>query len=82
MQGTTEPTQQPAAYPATDRTVPTRSPDRASYDKELVHAILDEAYVCHLGFVRDGARSCCPRCSPGSARRCTSTARRVRARCG
>ncbi|WP_406206187.1 pyridoxamine 5'-phosphate oxidase family protein [Streptomyces sp. NBC_01017] len=55
MQGTTEPTQQPAAYPATDRTVPTRSPDRASYDKELVHAILDEAYVCHLGFVRDGA---------------------------
>ncbi|MFE5892873.1 pyridoxamine 5'-phosphate oxidase family protein [Streptomyces sp. NPDC002285] len=55
MQGTTQPTQQPAAYPATDRTVPTRSPDRASYDKELVHAILDEAYVCHLGFVRDGA---------------------------
>lgn len=55
MQGTTQPTQQPAAYQATDRTVPTRSPDRASYDKELVHAILDEAYVCHLGFVRDGA---------------------------
>ncbi|MFF5480538.1 pyridoxamine 5'-phosphate oxidase family protein [Streptomyces sp. NPDC012935] len=55
MQGTTQPTQQPAAYPATDRTVPTRAPDRASYDKELVHAILDEAYVCHLGFVRDGA---------------------------
>ncbi|WP_328429124.1 pyridoxamine 5'-phosphate oxidase family protein [Streptomyces sp. NBC_00443] len=55
MQGTTQPTQQPAAYPATDRTVPTRSPDRASYDKELVHALLDQAYVCHLGFVRDGA---------------------------
>ncbi|MBD0707521.1 MULTISPECIES: pyridoxamine 5'-phosphate oxidase family protein [unclassified Streptomyces] len=42
-------------YAATDRTVPTRSRDRASYDKALVHAILDEAYVCHLGFVRDGA---------------------------
>ncbi|MFE0548717.1 pyridoxamine 5'-phosphate oxidase family protein [Streptomyces pilosus] len=54
MQGTRPP--QPAAtYPPTDRTIPTRSPDRAAYDKELVHAILDEGYVCHLGFVRDGA---------------------------
>ncbi|MFC8919278.1 pyridoxamine 5'-phosphate oxidase family protein [Streptomyces sp. NPDC047821] len=42
-------------YQPTDRTVPTRSRHRASYDRELVHAILDEAYVCHLGFVRDGA---------------------------
>ncbi|MFB7088394.1 pyridoxamine 5'-phosphate oxidase family protein [Streptomyces sp. NPDC056296] len=58
MQGTTrtQPPSQPAtAYTPTDRTVPTRSPDRASYDKELVHSILDEGYVCHLGFVRDGA---------------------------
>jgi nitroimidazol reductase NimA-like FMN-containing flavoprotein (pyridoxamine 5'-phosphate oxidase superfamily) len=57
MQGTTaQPTSPPAAaYTPTDRTVPTRSADRASYDKELVHAILDQAYVCHLGFVRDGA---------------------------
>ncbi|MEV6511385.1 pyridoxamine 5'-phosphate oxidase family protein [Streptomyces sp. NPDC051642] len=55
MQGTTsQPTSPPAAYPPTDRTVPTRSAERASYDKELVHAILDQAYVCHLGFVRDG----------------------------
>ncbi|MFI2508079.1 pyridoxamine 5'-phosphate oxidase family protein [Streptomyces sp. NPDC018972] len=54
MQGTRQ--QRPAAtYPPTERTVPTRSPDRAAYDKELVHAILDEGYVCHLGFVRDGA---------------------------
>ncbi|MFE2041156.1 pyridoxamine 5'-phosphate oxidase family protein [Streptomyces sp. NPDC059477] len=44
-----------AAYTATDRTVPTRDADRARYDKEMVHAILDEGYVCHLGFVRDGA---------------------------
>ncbi|WP_369143031.1 pyridoxamine 5'-phosphate oxidase family protein [Streptomyces sp. R44] len=42
-------------YTPTDRTVPTRSRQRASYDKDLVHSILDEAYVCHLGFVRDGA---------------------------
>jgi nitroimidazol reductase NimA-like FMN-containing flavoprotein (pyridoxamine 5'-phosphate oxidase superfamily) len=54
MQGTQQPTA-PAAYTPTDRTVPTRSADRAAYDKELVHAILDEGYVCHLGFVRDGA---------------------------
>ncbi|EYT78055.1 hypothetical protein CF54_39505 [Streptomyces sp. Tu 6176] len=54
MQGTSQPT--PAdTYPRTDRTVPTRSAQKAAYDKELVHAILDEGYVCHLGFVRDGA---------------------------
>ncbi|NGO48343.1 pyridoxamine 5'-phosphate oxidase family protein [Streptomyces ureilyticus] len=45
----------PAAYTPTDRTVPTRSRDRAAYDQETVHSILDEGYVCHLGFVRDGA---------------------------
>ncbi|MFE2047884.1 pyridoxamine 5'-phosphate oxidase family protein [Streptomyces sp. NPDC059459] len=56
MQGTTRTPSQPGTtYPPTARTVPTRSADRASYDKELVHSILDEGYVCHLGFVRDGA---------------------------
>ncbi|MEU2540939.1 pyridoxamine 5'-phosphate oxidase family protein [Streptomyces iakyrus] len=56
MQGTAQtPSQPETGYTPTDRTVPTRSPDRASYDKDLVHSILDEAYVCHLGFVRDGA---------------------------
>ncbi|MEU1477741.1 pyridoxamine 5'-phosphate oxidase family protein [Streptomyces sp. NPDC005760] len=55
MQGTTATTPEPTAYAPTDRTVPTRSPGRASYDQELVHSILDEGYVCHLGFVRDGA---------------------------
>lgn len=45
----------PDAYETTERTVPTRARERASYDRELVHSILDEAYVCHLGFVRDGA---------------------------
>ncbi len=56
MQGTPQPTAPPSGtYTPTDRTVPTRSAARASYDRELVHAILDEGYVCHLGFVRDGA---------------------------
>lgn len=44
-----------STYRATERTVPTRSAERASYDHDLVHSILDEAYICHLGFVRDGA---------------------------
>ncbi|QDQ10310.1 pyridoxamine 5'-phosphate oxidase family protein [Streptomyces spectabilis] len=44
-----------APYAATDRTVPTRARERAAYDRPLVHAILDESYVCHLAFVRDGA---------------------------
>ncbi|MFE9250661.1 pyridoxamine 5'-phosphate oxidase family protein [Streptomyces sp. NPDC007088] len=43
------------AYTPTGRTVPTRAADRAAYDHETVHAILDEGYLCHLGFVRDGA---------------------------
>ncbi|OEU89528.1 pyridoxamine 5'-phosphate oxidase family protein [Streptomyces oceani] len=42
-------------YPATERTTPTRNATRVSYDRELVHAVLDEGYVCHLGLVRDGA---------------------------
>ncbi|MER5634922.1 pyridoxamine 5'-phosphate oxidase family protein [Streptomyces nitrosporeus] len=42
-------------YTPTGRTVPSRGRARASYDRELVHSILDEAYLCHLGFVRDGA---------------------------
>ncbi|GAB2624269.1 pyridoxamine 5'-phosphate oxidase family protein [Streptomyces capparidis] len=43
----------PAAYAPTPRTVPSRARQRASYDRALVHAILDEAFVCHLGFVAD-----------------------------
>jgi nitroimidazol reductase NimA-like FMN-containing flavoprotein (pyridoxamine 5'-phosphate oxidase superfamily) len=45
---------QTAAYPATPRTTPTRYRERARYDRASVHRILDEALICHLGFVRDG----------------------------
>ena len=31
-----------------------RKPDRGSFDRELIYKILDEAFVCHLGFVVDG----------------------------
>ncbi|MER5893447.1 pyridoxamine 5'-phosphate oxidase family protein [Streptomyces sp. NPDC001876] len=44
-----------APYEPTGRTVPSRARERASYDREVVHSILDEGYLCHLGFVRDGA---------------------------
>ncbi|AXG82320.1 pyridoxamine 5'-phosphate oxidase family protein [Streptomyces paludis] len=55
MQENTAPENGGTAYPSSSRTVPTRARERASYDRELVHGILDAAYVCHLGFVRDGA---------------------------
>lgn len=41
-------------YPRTERTRVVRLPDRGHYDREVVHAILDEAKICHLGFVVDG----------------------------
>lgn len=41
-------------YTATDRTRVRRLHQRAHYDRETVHAILDEGLVCHLGFVVDG----------------------------
>jgi uncharacterized protein len=31
-----------------------RAPQRATYDKAVIDGILDEAIVCHLGFVDDG----------------------------
>ncbi|MEV5511181.1 pyridoxamine 5'-phosphate oxidase family protein [Streptomyces orinoci] len=43
------------SYARTERTTATRYRDRTSYDRELVHSILDDGYLCHLGFVRDGA---------------------------
>ncbi|NVK18396.1 MAG: pyridoxamine 5'-phosphate oxidase family protein [Methylocystaceae bacterium] len=36
-------------YPITPRTKVKRGQQRASYDVELVHNILDEAYICHVG---------------------------------
>jgi nitroimidazol reductase NimA-like FMN-containing flavoprotein (pyridoxamine 5'-phosphate oxidase superfamily) len=32
------------------RTTVRRKAERASYDREVVHAILDEALICHVGF--------------------------------
>ena len=41
-------------FTPTDRTRVRRKPDRGHYDRETVYRILDEAFVCHLGFVADG----------------------------
>ena len=40
--------------PRSARTSPTRNAGRVSYDRAAVHAVLDEALVCHVGFVVDG----------------------------
>ena len=41
-------------YQPTARTTATRMRDRMHYDRELAHAILDEAYDCAVAFVIDG----------------------------
>ena len=41
-------------YAITPRTTATRLRERMSYDTELVHSVLDEAWFCHLSFVVDG----------------------------
>jgi nitroimidazol reductase NimA-like FMN-containing flavoprotein (pyridoxamine 5'-phosphate oxidase superfamily) len=38
----------------TERTTVRRLAERAAYDRDTVHAVLDAALVCHLGFVVDG----------------------------
>ncbi|OBH97950.1 pyridoxamine 5'-phosphate oxidase family protein [Mycobacterium sp. E2733] len=41
-------------YEPTPRTTPTRYRERAHYDRETVHQILDEALTCHLGYLGAG----------------------------
>jgi hypothetical protein len=37
-----------------DRTRVVREPQRAVYDREIINKILDEGFVCHIGFTADG----------------------------
>src|SRR6195256_5905739 len=39
---------------ATDRTKVRRHPERGTYNRETIYSILDEAFVCQVGFVVDG----------------------------
>jgi len=41
-------------FTPTERTQVKRLPKRGAYDRETVFKILDEAFVCHVGFVADG----------------------------
>ena len=40
--------------PQTDRTTLKRLPKRGHYERETINAILDEGFICHVGFVVDG----------------------------
>jgi uncharacterized protein len=42
------------SFAPTERTALKRLPERASYDCEVVYKILDEGFVCHVGFAIDG----------------------------
>ena len=43
-----------STFTPTARTQVKRLPKRGAYDRETVFRILDEAFVCHVGFVADG----------------------------
>ena len=47
-------------YRPTRRTRPSRKRDRARYDEQTVHSILDEGLICHLSFVIDGEPAVLP----------------------
>ena len=40
--------------PNTERTGVRRLPERGVYDRDAIAAIVDEALICHVGFVHDG----------------------------
>src|SRR5215469_3739137 len=40
--------------PVTPRTKLGRLPERGSHDQQVINAILDEGFICHVGFVLDG----------------------------
>jgi nitroimidazol reductase NimA-like FMN-containing flavoprotein (pyridoxamine 5'-phosphate oxidase superfamily) len=41
-------------YTPTQRTRVAREPQRAVYDRDEVYRILDEGFICHVGFLLDG----------------------------
>jgi hypothetical protein len=43
-----------STFTPTERTQVKRLPKRGAYDRETVFKILDEAFVCHVGFVVEG----------------------------
>lgn len=47
-------------YPVTERNKAKRMRERAKYDVETVHAMLDSALLCHIAYVVDGQPYCTP----------------------
>ena len=43
----------PETFSPTERTRVVREPHRGSYDRETIYKILDEGFVCHVGFTID-----------------------------
>jgi uncharacterized protein len=48
------PTETAPDFPLSKKTRVTRKPDRGHYDRQTVYDILDQAFVCHVGFIVDG----------------------------
>ncbi len=47
-------------YPRTQRSRLRRLPKRGSYDRERIHAIIDAALICHVGFIHEGEPAVVP----------------------
>jgi nitroimidazol reductase NimA-like FMN-containing flavoprotein (pyridoxamine 5'-phosphate oxidase superfamily) len=47
-------------YPVTNRNEAKRLHERATYDVEAVHAMLDSALICHIAYVVEGQPYCTP----------------------
>ena len=43
-----------ASQPSSPRTRVVREPERGVYDRETAYQILDQGFICHIGFVADG----------------------------
>ncbi len=53
MSNSSEPSNSNFSDPTIPRTRVVREPQRAVYDRDAVNQILDEAFLCHVGFVAD-----------------------------
>ncbi len=42
------------SYEVTEKTKVRRLKDRGTYNKQIVHSILDEAFIAHVGIIKDG----------------------------
>jgi len=58
----------------TQRTRVAREPERAVYDREAAYRILDEGFICHVGFSVDEQPFVIPTSYGRKMRTCTFTA--------